>query len=286
MRIERSVLLTLCLVCVFAGCKERPPESPAEAARLALRSLQRGEPAPVYRALPESWRRDVQAMATRAVGAVDPKTWDSLGAGLGLLADGIRRHPDDALTLPLPLASEEDRVRVLQIFVELTDLLDEAGMLEHESARTLDVARLLDEPGDEVLPLLMELASRTRPCPTWADLHGVFAAAAELRRDAGEVEIDDDEAPTDDAATLLVRLGDQRHDLPFVRVEERWVPARLDAAWGPGMEAADAALDRWIVRWTENRDAGFVNVEAFRAAAGHFAESGEIKALLTTWPAL
>ena len=280
------ILVVLAILCAGIGCKERPPESPAEATRLALRSLQRGEPAPVYRALPEAWRRDVQALVTRAVGAVAPETWDALAAGIGHLADGIRRHPEAALTLPLPVESDEDRVRVLQILVELEGHLGDAKLLTHDAARKLDVAALLDEPGDEILPLLMELASRTRPTPAWADGHALLRVAADLRRDAGAAEIDEDEAARDGARTVLIRLGDQRHEVRFVEVGERWVPEALAVSWGPGMEAATASQDAWIVRWTENRDAARVRVEGFSAAAAHFAETGEVEALSTTLPAL
>jgi hypothetical protein len=283
MRNPSFIPVVILMLCTGIACKERPPDSPAEAAQLALRSLQRGEPAPVYRALPEGWRRDVQALTTRAVGAVDPATWDALGAGLGLLAKGIGRHPEAALTLPLPLESEEDRVRVLQILVELVGHLEDAGLLDHETARKIDVAALLDDPGDQVLPLLLELSTRTRCTSALAGLHGTLRAAAGLRRDAGAAEID---AGTEDQETVLIRMGDQRHTVVFVQVDDRWVPADLAAAWGPWMESATAALDAWIVRWTENREAGRVRVEGFQAAAAHFAETGDIRALLTTLPPL
>ncbi|MFH1532073.1 MAG: hypothetical protein ABIK09_15215 [Pseudomonadota bacterium] len=282
-----SIILLLLVVCAGVSCRDRVPDSPAEAARLALRSLQRGAPLPVYRALPEAWRRNVQAVVTRAIGAVEPGTWDELGVGLGLFADGIRRHPEAALTLPLPIRSEEDRVRVLQILVALEEHLDDAGLLRHETARALDVERFLGDPGEELLPLLMELADRTRPCPAWNEAHDVLRAMAALRRDAGAALVEDDEAFADSGeATVAIGLGDLRHEVPFVQVDGRWVPRSMATAWDPGVEAVGSALDRWIVRWTENREAARVRVEAFRAAAEHFSKTGETRALLTTLPPL
>jgi len=286
MRTRSIVLLLLVAVSSGVSCTDRAPDSPSEAAHLTLHSLQQGKPLPVYRALPEAWRSDVQALVTRAVGAVEPGTWDELGAGLSLFADGIRRHPEAALTLPLPLGSEEDRVRVLQILVALEEHLRDAGLLRHETARTLDVERFLEDTGEEALPLLMELADRTRPCLAWREVHEVFRALAALRRDAGAAVVEDSATASSGEAALVVRMGERRHELPFVQVEGCWVPGSLAAAWEPGMKAAGLSLDLWIVRWTENREAARIRVEAFRAAAEHFTKTGEINALVTTLPAL
>ena len=281
---RRFVLLLAVVLCAWS-CGDRAPDSPAAATRLALRSLDRGAPLPAYRALPPRWRRDVQALVTRAIGAVDPEAWDDIGKGIGFLADGIRRYPE--VILPLPIPSEEDRIPVLRILVALEEHFDDAGVLRHEVARSLDVDRFLDDPGDEVLPLLVDLAGRTRPCPEWADVHEVFRSLGVLRPDAASAEMDEAGPPGDDGiATLVIRFGDGRHEVPFTQVEGRWVPQVLAVAWDPGFAAADAALDAWIIRWTENREVVRIRAESFRIAAEHFAATGDISALLTTLPPL
>ena len=286
MRISVTALL-LALVVAFAGsCRDRIPASPTEAATLALASLRKAEPRPVFHALPESWQREVQSLYVRFVDGVDPETWDAVAAGMGHLVDGIRRHPEEALSLPLPIRTEKDRIRVLQILVELWDALEDAGLGRHETARTRVVDLLLKDPGPEVLSLLLDLAERTRPGASWRGLHRAFAGMAAVRRDAEGVTFEEAPRSADGDVLLMVRLGDRDHEVPFVQVDERWIPGALADGWDPALVRAHGTLEAGSVRWTENSDALKLQAEAFQAAAAVFARSGEFDALLTTLPAL
>ncbi len=280
-------LLLLALVAAFAGgCRDRIPASPTEAATLALASLRKGEPRPVFHALPESWQQEVQSLYVCFVDGVDPETWNAVAAGMGHLVDGIRRHPEEALSLPLPIRNEGDRIRVLQILVALWDALEDAGVGRHETARKLIVDHFLKDPGPEVMSLLLDLAERTRPRASWRVLHGAFAGLAVVRRDAEGVTFDEAAPVANGDVILRVRLGDKDHEVPFIRVEGRCVPKALAAGWGPALVRAHAILEAGSVRWTENREALRLRAEAFQAAAAVFARSGAFDALITTLPAL
>ena len=285
MRKYVAALLLALVAALTGGCRDRIPASPSEAATLALASLRKAEPRPVFHALPESWQREVQSLYVRFVDGVDPETWDAVAAGMGHLVDGIRRHPEEALSLPLPIRAEGDRIRVLHILVALWDALEDAELGRHETARTLMVDRLLKDPGPEVLSLLLELAERTRPGASWRILHGAFAGLAAVRRDADGATLEEAVPAADGDVLLRVRLGDQDHDVPFVRVEGRCVPRALADGWDPALARAHATMEAGSVRWTENRDALRLRAEAFQAAAAAFARSGEFDALITTLPA-
>ena len=247
MRKFLAVMLVVMVGCFFVGCKDKTPaEKGAEALKKvevpdapdkvvleAAAALKEGNLIKIYAMLPDSYQKDVQTILGTVTAKMDKEIYEKVFALLPKLIEVVKKDENLAKqTGPfMPLVEE---------FVKL---LETSKLNTYEGFKGLDVAGFLAEHGKAYNDFGWKVAMLMDKEEAEGTKKMLDTVKAEVK---GEIK--------DDAATVLVTIGDDSDEMAFVKVEGKWIPKDLADDWAKGKEKAAKNAEEAMAKFDESKD--------------------------------
>lgn len=245
------VLPTFAATLLFTACGEKSespeeatapvdtftyPDAPDEAMRMVLGELAKGNGGVLWRAMPASYQKDVNAIAQLAGTKIDPEIYDKVFATVGRIGSVLDKQKEFVFNASL-MGEAPDAEQVAQTRAAWPSIMHIIEELTSSSLASASGLQSFDGQAffkDTVSGLLtdMETLSQLDPDseePSFSDL-----ANAEIKYLEGTGEV----------ATLEMSMPDEEVETEtFVKVEDRWVPQEMADDWSNQMTEARAKLE-------------------------------------------
>lgn len=240
----------LAFFAVFGGCKEKSPEKRGQAAleqvkvpdapdrvvTEAAKALKEGNLIALYAMLPESYQKDLQGLVTKAVSKVDAqvysKTWTIVDKTLAAVKKSEQKLAQ-GISLPA--------IQVVAAQEEFIGLLKEAKLNDIEELKTLNIAAFLSEHGKKLSDLIWKIGE-TFAKKQIAEAKKMLDVTAEAK-DVKENE-----------AVVVITQGERKLEVPFVKVEGKWLPKGLTKMWKRRIERANKRLDEALEQYDRGKE--------------------------------
>jgi hypothetical protein len=239
-RLEAGFAVTA--VVLIGGCSGAPddpleiPDSPDGTVRVVVGGLADHRPEVVWRALPPTYRQDVDDLAMRFADSVDPALFNRTVSvarkatfvlqrkkTLIFATDAVQGSGIDPETLDAAWESS----------IHIVDAVLASDLARLEAYRDLDVEAVLATTGSEIMGHLTGISCPGIPGEALADrIDDLERTRAELVSRDGDVAVVRMTPPDGDPV-----------DLEMIRVEDRWLPADVVKRWPDAMAEARARLD-------------------------------------------
>ncbi len=221
----------------FAGCsKKTPPARTAEkVVEDVAQQISAQKPQVLWEALPPSYRKDVEDIVHELAGKMDKELWNR-GFGLsGKVLAVLKAKKDLLLAGKLFGDSSVDAAKLSDNWdavVGLAEIIAKSELADLEKLKRLDVNKFLTGTGASLMGKLNDLSKidRDEKIRTAFDrLKGVKTTLVRSQKDAAVVKI---EIP-----------GEVSWEMPFVKVEGKWIPKTLADQWKTKINEARKELD-------------------------------------------
>jgi hypothetical protein len=212
------------------------PDTPDGTVQVVMDGLVQHHPEIIWRALPPSYRADVNELAASFADNMDPVLFDRTVA--------VARKASAVLQSKKDLVLATETVKSSGLDIETLDAAWEGGMffldalLASDLARlevypTLDVEAFLSSSGRQMMDHLTDFAAAEGGDENLAAKLTAFdSTRVELVRRDG------------DRATIRVTAPDEEPvDVEMIRVEERWLPVELASQWQAMIDKARERIE-------------------------------------------
>ena len=219
------------LILLFAGCGGQNAPEPAATADAAFtdlaESIGQNDPAGAWHFLPDSYQSDANSLLHGFAAKMDPDLWEA-GTGAYQKVEEVLRTKKELL-LENPMLAQVDLEDSYDSIVKVTGILGKSDLMDLNKLESADLGHILSTTGKELMRVVDE-----------TDFEGSLPMTG---LDPGEIqsEFSNMEASliSEDGDAAMVRIneeGEEGQEVPFVRVEGKWIPVEMRDDW-PGMMA-------------------------------------------------
>ncbi len=214
-------------------------QSADQAVQAALRSVGDGNPQAAWNGLPASYQQDIASLAHSTAAKIDPAVWDRSFVLGKKLADILKAKKQMVLASPQVAAIEyaPDKVEAAyDTAVQMFSLLVTSELTTSAKATKLDVGRFTGSTGKALLTKGLALREQL----------GLGPAKLAKLKDATVTLVGEDQSFDQLNTILKIEVpGEAARTVPFIQVESKWVPQRLDADWAAHMAEANAHVAKF-----------------------------------------
>jgi len=232
-----AFVVILALILTFAACSggddknetasgrssPKAAGSADEAVTRVASGLADGRPEVLWQALPASYQDDVTELVHGAAAKMDAEMWnrtfgvlDKLGRVMSEKREFILAHPMVAGQLTDPRAAHSDWDAVVGVF----DAVVKSDLADLEKVRQLDVETFLATTGGKLMRQLAEASALTADNAWAQQMENLRNTSAKVVSSSG-----------DRASVWVETPGEQPKEEDYVRVEGKWIPARMVDEW-------------------------------------------------------
>lgn len=221
-----SLLLPLSLL--WQGCggggpsAPPPPAATADAAvQQVVDSLNRNDPSGLWHMLPGSYQNEANTLFREMARDFDPEVWTAAASVVQKLHRALDRQKNLILSSPM-LQGQADLAQNYDHFVAILGVMAESDLLDQRKMQQVDLGQVLGTTGRRA----MELATRvdTRMIP------GIQEARTVQDQLRGiQTQLISEEG--DRAVVAITVPGEGTEEVPFVRVEGKWIPEDIALDW-------------------------------------------------------
>ena len=273
-----AVMLVVMVGCFFVGCKDKTPaEKGAEALKKvevpdapdkvvleAAAALKEGNLIKIYAMLPDSYQKDVQTILGSVTAKMDKEIYEKVFTLLPKVLELVKKEKEK---LPVPPDAAKMVPEGLALADEFVKLLETSKLNTYEGFKGLDVAGFLAEHGKGFYDFGWKVATLVDKEEAEGTKKMLDTVKAELK---GEIK--------DDAATVLVTIGDDQEEMAFVKVEGKWIPKDLAEGWAKGKDEALKSAEGAMKGFEESKE----RVKAVLKGLEQGLEKGDLAALLNS----
>lgn len=230
-------MLGLALLATTGACKS--DDGPDAFVKASIKAVD-GEPQAIWKALPESYQKDVQGLVSAFAEKMNAQVYDDGFRLAGKLVKVLETKKDFVLGHPQVqgVVKAEDVSKGWDPAVRSLATLMASDIGTVEGLKKLDVEKFLAGPIAAVMEDLLkaaEVAAAQMPskgAPNLADMR------TQLR--ASKVTVEKVEG---DQATVRIEIPGEKPEVEeMVKVEGKWIPKKLADAWPAAMVQAKAAV--------------------------------------------
>jgi len=225
-----SAKLVVLALSVGIGCGGGPgsqltiPDSPEGTVEVVVNELVQHQPEIVWRALPPSYQQDVADLTRDFADTVDPAVFDRAVAVARKGVVVLQGKKDLILGSAIIERSQVDAETVdiyWETAVHMLDALLASDVAELSTLRELDVEAFLATTGSDLMDHASQLPAEND------DMESFGQRVAALEEANVNLKSEDG-----DQAVVMLEVPDQDPTgLRLIRVEDRWIPAELEAQW-------------------------------------------------------
>ena len=225
-----STKLVVLALSVGIGCGGGPgsqltiPDSPEGTVEVVVNELVQHQPEIVWRALPPSYQQDVADLTRDFADTVDPAVFDRAVAVARKGVVVLQGKKDLILGSAIIERSQVDAETVdiyWETAVHMLDALLASDVAELSTLRELDVEAFLATTGSDLMDHASQLPAEND------DMESFGQRVAALEEANVNLKSEDG-----DQAVVMLEVPDQDPTgLRLIRVEDRWIPAELEAQW-------------------------------------------------------
>jgi hypothetical protein len=213
-----------------------PAATPDAAVRAVLEGIERKELTALWQFLPASYQRDLQTLVRQTGERMDPEVWDRSMAVVRHAAQ-VMKSKEKWLQTPAanepPVtgpAAQMGPVNYSQL-AQLLELLADSELGRTETLKTLDLGAWTGKVGRPLLEQISVFARRMPADPLARTLTGL----QDLKFRSRDVK--------DDSATVeIVMPNESPVEVPYVKIDGKWIPVDLANGWIEGLGQAQARL--------------------------------------------
>ena len=227
--------LLVLVALILAGCGGGgPADVPKTADQAVLRvvnALVENKPVAVWDALPASYQKDVSDLVHSAIAKVDAALYDqsvSIGQRVAkVLKDKkqfILAHPQIAPMIPNKAEVEKQWDPIVGVL----DTILNSELSTHAKAKGVDMRSFLDKTGSKVMGDITNLA---KLAPGGGEGPGTDNEYVEMIKKAKGTKATLVKEEGDKATVKMETPGEKAEEVPFVKVEGKWIPAQMAAEW-------------------------------------------------------
>lgn len=220
-------------------------ESPDQAIEAMSRGLADGRPEVLWHSLPESYQSDVTSLIHESAGEMDAELWNSTFRVLRKVTRLLGEKRQFILDHPMVAGQVKDGAeaeRDWEAVVELFDVLVNSELSDLDELRELDVEEFLAGTCARFMKQIQrasELSATDGYGESMAKLRATKAKVIDSSGDATTVEI--------------TRPGVPATQEKWVRVEGKWLPARVVDTWSREIADARTRLAEFAGKDSENK---------------------------------
>ena len=213
-----------------------PAATPDAAVKAVLEGIERKELTALWQFLPASYQRDLQTLVRQTGERMDPEVWDRSMAVVRHAAQ-VMKSKEKWLQTPAanepPVtgpAAQMGPVNYAQL-AQLLELLADSELGRTETLKTLDLGAWTGKVGRPLLEQISVFARRMPADPLARTLTGL----QDLKFRSRDVK--------DDSATVeIVMPNESPVEVPYVKIDGKWIPVDLANGWIEGLGQAQARL--------------------------------------------
>lgn len=218
------------------GCKKKSvPNTPDKTVMHIAKELSQNRPEVLWDAAPESWRKDVNGLLAEAAGKADPEIWNTGTKTLKRAVSLLKSKKDLILQNEQLKGMGEKALDVKTSWDDVIGLLEAvvySDLMDHAKAKNPDVRRVLAETGGKIMKHVSSLADKN---PQGNEYKMGMKKFADCKATVVKTE--------GDKATLkLETTGEKPQEVPFVKIEGKWVPEELAEQWKSSIAEAKQNL--------------------------------------------
>lgn len=243
------------------------PAEPDKAIQAAVDALKGNKPVEVYAMLPESYRKDIQAIVTEATAGLDKELFELAVQILDTAVSCIDKH-GDKIKSTMGAGAPFDLAAVFTQVKDLHGLLKEMKLLDYDSVKALDVAGFLAKNGEKIMQKGMD-AFKTLNAKDYEDFQkNVTGIAIKV------VE------KTDTAAKLEITAGGETETVELTKVDGRWVPKMMAEGWTKMVEEAKKNVKEGLAEAAKNKEQAKAMMTQVLDGLKKFESSGDMAGLM------
>ena len=208
------------------------PEAPDAAMQRVIRGFAQGDGGMLWQALPDSYQRDINALASLAASKVDAELYDGSAALLGRLVSVAGQQQAFILDSLLADAPEPERARWQQAMPALLGLLESltgSQLAQHGGLDEFNGQQFFEVTVSAIARHAQQLSAQLAPergLSAYAEVAVSVLAASEAQ------------------TTLRLALPNQvAQEMRVTQVDGRWLPVDLAAEWATEVAGARAKLE-------------------------------------------
>ena len=213
-----------------------PAATPDAAVQQVLQGIERKELKALWDFLPGSYQRDLQSLVRQTGDRMDPEVWDRL---MEVVRHSARMMKSKEKWLQTPAANEPPRTGpVAQLgpvdyaqLAGLLNLLADSELGRAETLKSIDLGAWTGKVGRPLLEQVSVFARRMPADPLARTLTGLQDLKFRSRDVKG-----------DSAVVEIVVPNEPVVEVPYVKVDGKWIPVDLANGWIEGMGQAQARL--------------------------------------------
>ena len=213
-----------------------PAATPDAAVQQVLQGIERKELKALWDFLPGSYQRDLQSLVRQTGDKMDPEVWDRL---MEVVRHSARMMKSKEKWLQTPAANEPPRTgAVAQLgpvdyaqLAGLLNLLADSELGRAETLKSIDLGAWTGKVGRPLLEQVSVFARRMPADPLARTLTGLQDLKFRSRDVKG-----------DSAVVEIVVPNEPVVEVPYVKVDGKWIPVDLANGWIEGMGQAQARL--------------------------------------------
>ncbi|MFN8857712.1 MAG: hypothetical protein ACK50P_19240 [Planctomycetaceae bacterium] len=218
------------------GNSTEPAATPDAAVQQVLQGIERKELKALWDFLPGSYQRDLQSLVRQTGDRMDPEVWDRL---MEVVRHSARMMKSKEKWLQTPAANEPPRTgAVAQLgpvdyaqLAGLLNLLADSELGRAETLKSIDLGAWTGKVGRPLLEQVSVFARRMPADPLARTLTGLQDLKFRSRDVKG-----------DSAVVEIVVPNEPVVEVPYVKVDGKWIPVDLANGWIEGMGQAQARL--------------------------------------------
>jgi hypothetical protein len=213
-----------------------PAATPDAAVQTVLQGIERQELTSLWEFLPASYQRDLQSLVRQTGERMDPEVWDRMVGVVRHAAQVLQSKEKwlqtPAANAPAPTgpAAQLGPVNYSQL-ARLLELLADSELGRTETLKTMDLGAWAGKVGQPLLEQISIFARRMPADPLARTLTGL----QELKFRSRDVK-------DDSAIVEIVIPNEPPVEVPYVKIDGKWIPVDLANGWIEGLGQAQACL--------------------------------------------
>lgn len=223
-------LSALSLSMLLAGCGGGTPSTPDAAVMEVVKSFQKDDPSAIWKALPESFQKEINTNLREFVAKVDPEVWKAGAETFDKLADVLRSKKSLLLQMPMLAALDKDpkQAKNFDQVIAMLGTLKDSALMSHSKMKKVDVGDILSSTGSQLMKQIAKMDASTINVP------GVKEPLA-FKKKISTIGAKMIKQEADTATVEMTVEGEEPTQVQFVRVEGKWIPKGMAEGWKSAM---------------------------------------------------
>lgn len=233
---------------ILSGCGGSGAPEPAATADAAVMqvvdSLNANNAAGPWNMMPESYQQDLNGLMHGFAGKMDAGLWNSGTGTLKKLEEVLRTKKDLLLASPMLKSApmQQDLSANYDQLVAILGTLTDSKLMSLEELKTADMGTLLSSTGSRLMEQASEVnISNSSPKPMGMN---------SMLKMPGKILETKAELVSEDGDTAVVRItteGEKPQEVPFVRVEGKWIPQDMADNFPKSIQDGKKALEKFRI---------------------------------------